>query len=48
MEGIGRRRRKPKQLLDDLKEETGYWKMLGEAQYPTLWRTDLERTKDLS
>jgi hypothetical protein len=29
MEGAGRRRRRSKQLLDDLKEKKGYWKLMG-------------------
>ena len=33
-----RRGRKGKQLLDDLKEITGYWKLQEEAIYCTLWR----------
>jgi hypothetical protein len=32
----GRRR---EQLLDDLKEKTGYWKLKEEALDRTLWRT---------
>ena len=32
----GRRR---KQLLDELKEKTGYWKLKEKALYCTLWRT---------
>ena len=39
IEGTGRRRRRPKQLLDDLKEKTGYWKLMGEALDRRLWRT---------
>jgi len=30
MEGAGRRR-KPKQLFDDLKKNRGYWKLMGKA-----------------
>jgi hypothetical protein len=37
----GRRRKK---LLDDLKEETGYWKLKKEAQDRTVWRTQLGRS----
>ena len=37
----GRRRRM--QLLDDLKEMTGYWKMKEEALDDTLWRTRFGR-----
>jgi len=32
----GRRRRRCKKLLDDLKEGTGYWKLKEEAPYPIL------------
>ena len=38
VEGTGRRRRRPKQLLDDLKEIRGYWKLMGEALHRRLWR----------
>jgi hypothetical protein len=34
-----RRNRRRKQLLDDLKEKRGYWKLKEEAQYYTLWKT---------
>jgi hypothetical protein len=34
----GRRGRRRKQLLDDLKEERGYWKLKEEALECTLWR----------
>ena len=34
-----RRGRRGKQLLDDLKETTGYWKLQEEALDRTLWRT---------
>jgi hypothetical protein len=38
-----RRRRRCKQLLDDLKEARGYWKLKEEAQDRTLWRTQFGR-----
>jgi hypothetical protein len=38
-----RRGRRSKQLLDDLKEKTGYWKLKEEALDRTLWRTRLGR-----
>jgi hypothetical protein len=31
MEVTGRRERKRKQLLDDIKEERGYWKLTGDC-----------------
>jgi hypothetical protein len=34
-----RKGRRSKQLLDDLKERTGYFKLVGEASDRTLWRT---------
>jgi hypothetical protein len=34
----GRRGRRRKQLLDDLKEKGGYWKLKEEALDHTLWR----------
>jgi hypothetical protein len=34
----GRRGRRRKQLLDDLKEKRRYWKLKEEALYRTLWR----------
>jgi hypothetical protein len=36
----GRRR---KQLLDDLKEKRGYWKLKGESLDRTVWRTCFAR-----
>jgi hypothetical protein len=36
--GTRRRGRRRKQLLDDLKEARGYWKLKEEAQDSTLWR----------
>jgi hypothetical protein len=38
-EVMGRRGRKSKQLVDDLKERRSYSKLKGEALDPTLWRT---------
>jgi hypothetical protein len=38
-----RQRRKHKQLLDDLKEASRYWKLKEEAQDRTLWRTQFGR-----
>ena len=35
----GRRGRRCKQLLDDLKEMRGYWKLKEEALDRTVWRT---------
>jgi hypothetical protein len=45
-EGIdvtGRQGRRRKQLLDDLKERRGYWKLKGDALDRTLWRIRFER-----
>jgi hypothetical protein len=42
----GRRRRK--QLLDNLKEETGYWKLEEEALEGLLWRIRFAEAADLS
>ena len=39
----GRRRRRHKQLLDDLKEKVGYWKLKEEAADHNLWRTPFRR-----
>jgi hypothetical protein len=39
----GRRGRRGKWLLDDLKETRGYWKFKKEALYCTLWRTRFGR-----
>jgi hypothetical protein len=38
-EGTGRRRRKHKQLLDDLKYNKGVWKLKEEGLDRTVWRT---------
>jgi len=39
----GRRGRRRQQLLDDLKENRGYWKLKEEALDRSLWRTRFER-----
>jgi len=39
----GRRGRRSKQLLDDLKEKRGYWNLKDEAPDRTLWRTRFGR-----
>jgi hypothetical protein len=39
IEVAGRRGRRGKQILDDLKEKRGYWKLIEEALDLTLWRT---------
>jgi hypothetical protein len=39
----GRRGRRCKQLLDDLKEKRRYWELKEEALYRTLWRTRFGR-----
>ena len=39
----GRQGRRRKQLLGNLKETTGYWKLKEEALDPTVWRTDFGR-----
>jgi hypothetical protein len=36
---MGRPERRRKQLLDDLKEERGYWNLKEEELDRTLWRT---------
>jgi hypothetical protein len=43
IEMTGRRGRRRKQLLDDLKEKRGHWKFKEEALYRTLWRTRFGR-----
>jgi len=43
MKVTGRRERKYKQLLDDLKETTGYWKLKEEALNRTALRTHFGR-----
>jgi hypothetical protein len=42
-EMIGRRRRRIKQLLEDLKEGEGPWKLKEEALARTLWKTHFGR-----
>jgi hypothetical protein len=39
IEVTGKRGRRRKQLMDDLKEKRGYWKLKEEALDRTLWRT---------
>jgi hypothetical protein len=43
IEMTGRRGKRRKQLLDDLKEKRGYWKLKEEALDRTLWRTRFGR-----
>jgi hypothetical protein len=43
IEMTGRRGKRRKQLLNDLKEQRRYWKLKEEALYPTLWRTRFGR-----
>jgi hypothetical protein len=43
IEMTGRRGRRRKQLLDDLKEKKRYWKLKDEALDHTLWRTRFGR-----
>jgi hypothetical protein len=43
IEMTGRRGRRRRQLLDDLKEKRRYWKLKGEALDRTLWRTRFGR-----
>jgi hypothetical protein len=43
IEMTGRRGRRIKQLLDDLKEKRRYWKLKDEALVRTLWRTRFGR-----
>jgi hypothetical protein len=44
IEMTGRRKRRRKQLLDDLNEKKGYWKLKEEALDRTLWRTRFGRS----
>jgi hypothetical protein len=44
---MGRRKRRRKQLLDDLKERTGYWKLKQEALGRTVLRTGFGEAVDL-
>ena len=39
----GRRGRRGKRLLDDIKENKGYWKLKAEALDGTVWRTGFGR-----
>jgi len=43
IEVTGRRGRRRQQLLDDLKENRGYWKLKVEALDRSLWRTRFGR-----
>jgi hypothetical protein len=43
-----RRGRRCKKLMDDLKENRGYWKLKEEALDRTLWKLALEEAIDLS
>jgi hypothetical protein len=43
IEVTGRRERRRKQLLDDLKEKRRYWKLKGKALDKTLWRSRFGR-----
>ena len=43
IEVTGRRRRKRRNLLDDLQEMRGYWKMKNEVLDLTVWRTRFGR-----
>jgi hypothetical protein len=43
----GRRGRRVRQLLDDLKETRGWWKLKEKALGRTVWRTALEQAVDL-
>ena len=40
---MGRRGRRHKQLLDDLNEKKGHWKLKEGALDPTVWRARFER-----
>jgi hypothetical protein len=48
MDMMERRRKRRKQLLDDLNEKTRYWKLKEEALDRTVWRIALEEAMDLS
>ena len=43
----GKRERRRKQLLDDLKEKTEYWKLKDEESERTLWELALEDSMQL-
>jgi hypothetical protein len=47
IEVTGRRRRRRKQLLDDLKKMRGSWKFKEEALDRNVWRTRIRRGYDL-
>jgi len=40
---VGRQGRRHKQLLEELKETRGYWKLKEDALDCTMWRTRVER-----
>ena len=46
-EVTGRRGKRRKQILDDLKGKRGYWRLEGRAPDFTLWRTRFEESVDL-
>jgi hypothetical protein len=48
IEVMERRGRRRKQLMDDLKERKGYWKLNEEALYRTVWRTCFVEAIDMS
>jgi hypothetical protein len=48
IEVMGRRGRRRKQLLDDLKEKRRYWKLKEEALDRNPWRMQNEEATDLS
>ena len=48
IEVTGRRERRRKKLLDDLKERRGYSHLKEEALARTVWRAGLEEALDLS
>jgi hypothetical protein len=48
IEMTGTRRKRRKQLLDDLKEKTGYWKSKEEAHLPLCGELALDEATDLS
>jgi hypothetical protein len=48
IEVTGRRGRRRKQLLDDLKEKRGYWKLKEETLDRNAWRTGFGRSMGLS
>jgi hypothetical protein len=43
IEVMGRRGRRRQQLLNDLEEKKGYWKLREEALYHNVWRTRFRR-----